>query len=223
MIRRSRIVATITAIVGAGFVATIVPHPSGARAAVCPAISYFGVGGANDSAGNTISYLYPDDMATTTIVAYPAQLTDSSAYAGAVALYNAITTRHAACPASSIVLRGYSLGAYVAGDVCDSVTWTTCQLVGDPRRPAVDGKGGILGQAPQYVITTYFGQLTKRPLRGFNPRRTEMCFTGDGVCDAVAVVDVASATTVATGIQNNHHRYGPGTVNYSDGKDHLLS
>lgn len=220
---RLRIVATMTAIVGVVGVAAAVAEPPEAQGAVCPTTSYFGVGGALDSAGNTISYLYPDDVATTTIVAYSAQLTDSSAYAGATALYNAITQRHAACPDSSIVLRGYSLGAYVAGDVCDSVAWTTCQLVGDPRRPLVNGKGGILGQAPQYVITTYFGQLTKRPLRGPNPRRTEICFVDDGVCDAVAVVDVASATTVATGIQNNHHSYRPRSVNFSDGQDHLVS
>ncbi|MCH5645484.1 cutinase family protein [Gordonia sp. ABSL49_1] len=223
MMNRSRILTVVTVLLIVVGLATAAPNIGRAHGATCPEVSYFGVGGAMDSAGHSISYLYPDDVATTTIVGYSAQMTDSSAYAGAVALYNAITVRHAACPDSRIVLRGYSLGAYVAGDVCDSVTWTTCELIGDPRRPVVNGKGGVLGQAPQIAITAFFGQFTKRPLRGPNSRRTEVCFVNDGVCDAVAVVDVASATTVAYGIQNNHHSYRPRTAGFSDGQDHLLS
>lgn len=217
-----RTVLAVSAVLASVLAGAVFAHPDAAAATGCPTVHYFGVGGSQDPNALNIARFYPDDVADTTSITYSAEISGASVAAGKRALTNAVNALLATCPQTTPVLRGYSLGALIAGDVCDQITATRCQLIADPRRPTVNGSGGILGAGNPGLIGSVAPTIGELSDRSPSSRRTEICLRGDGVCNAPRLDNVLGIVAAGVGIFFNHVGYTPAMAVYDDGGDHLI-
>lgn len=111
---------------------------------------------------------------------------DDSVAEGIATLDRAVRDFHAACPGARITISGYSQGAIVAGDELNALSRTSDiphhlingVLYGDPRRPGVNGPGGIETNLPTVVPG-----ITMKGPRGFGGLTVkEICNRNDGIC-----------------------------------------
>lgn len=153
-----------------------------------------GVGGSGDP---TSSHLPVPAGYTPVPWAAPGIPSDQSQAQGRAALSAAITRARAECPSRSITVVGYSAGAKVAGDVCDTRPAVHCTLIADPRRP-----GGIEANYPSLLP----GYTNAGP-RSTKPNETQVCASHDWVCDAPNVfADPVGAVQSAIGVVTGRHQ-----------------
>jgi dienelactone hydrolase len=137
-------------------------------------------------------------------VQYPADVirSDMSVAAGVRGTANAVARVRRDCPGAAVHVAGYSLGAWVAGDYCNTDPSVSCTLVADPRRP-----GGLASYLPDLPGITLGGA---RPAAG---NINSVCGEYDIICSAPANDPVrlaASALGYAAGIiGRSTHGYAP--------------
>ncbi|MDR2279833.1 MAG: PE-PPE domain-containing protein [Gordonia sp. (in: high G+C Gram-positive bacteria)] len=102
-------------------------------------------------------------------------------------LRRAARSFRARCPESHIRLVGFSQGALVTGNVCNTFDSdpvmsrnTSCVLYSDPRRPD-PVRPGVMATLPSFVPG--FPMMGPRP-QTRNIRVTQVCQTNDGICAA---------------------------------------
>lgn len=133
-------------------------------------------------------------------VAYPASLRPtyaSSVSAGRKALVSAAGARVKDCPASRIVLAGYSQGAHVIGDVLEVGSTTPLSAAASSRVAAVVLYGDPTFRAGEpFDVTTGTGQgwWPRRAggLEGFASRIRSYCLEGDLFCQSNLLGDASA-------------------------------
>ncbi|AYN31324.1 MULTISPECIES: PE-PPE domain-containing protein [Streptomyces] len=165
--------------------------------AACPDKMIFEVGGHLDkdataydrtNAGLPAGVAFTKIHYSASIAPFPGDTVsmDDSVAEGIGNLDRAVRDFHAACGGSHITISGYSQGAIVAGDELNALSKTddiphnqiNGVLYGDPRRPGVNGPGGIEGNIP-----TIIPGLSMKGPRGFGDLTVqEICNKNDGIC-----------------------------------------
>ncbi|GAB2668137.1 hypothetical protein GCM10027169_32510 [Gordonia jinhuaensis] len=210
-VRKSLLVAGVvgmfTTVVAGGAPASASPVP---KAPGCGPVHYFFVGGTSDPIGSEYRHFWPHDAGRTTVIEYPALLMQASWDVGAQLLRSSVAGYQVTCPTTALELRGYSQGAGIAGDVAEEMG-LAATLIADPRRPTdkETGRGGVIGVSDPSVLPQVSGGMPWRPNRTPDPLVTEICLTGDGICDSMGVHrgDPADSLETTFGWATKHTAY----------------
>ncbi|WP_336819288.1 cutinase family protein [Gordonia sp. MMO-8] len=194
-IRRSGILVLLAA----GLLSPMLPSNVGTASAApnCPQVMEFSTGGAAQPDGIRLGAMGKPVPADTqrTKVRYSASISPvggnisgaESTAEGERNLRRAARSFRARCPESHIRLVGFSQGALVTGNVCNTFDSdpvmarnTSCVLYSDPRRPD-PVRPGVMATLPSFVPG--FPMMGPRP-QTRNIRVTQVCQTNDGICAA---------------------------------------
>ncbi|SEE57631.1 PE-PPE domain-containing protein [Gordonia malaquae] len=194
-IRRSGILVLLAA----GLLSPMLPSNVGVTSAApsCPQVMEFSTGGAAQPDGIRLGAMGKSVPADTqrTKVHYSASISPvggnisgaESTAEGERNLRRAARSFRARCPESHIRLVGFSQGALVTGNVCNTFDSdpvmarnTSCVLYSDPRRPD-PVRPGVMATLPSFVPG--FPMMGPRP-QTRNIRVTQVCQTNDGICAA---------------------------------------
>ncbi|GEE03408.1 hypothetical protein nbrc107696_38540 [Gordonia spumicola] len=182
-----------------GIAATMAPIDAGSSygASNCPEVMEFSTGGAAQPDGirlGAMNKARPEGTARTK-VRYSASISPvggnisgaESTAEGERNLKRAARSFRARCPDSHIRLVGFSQGALVTGNVCNSFDSdpvmsrnTSCVLYSDPRRPD-PVRPGVMAMLPSFVPG--FPMMGARPETRHIPI-TQVCQSNDGICAA---------------------------------------
>lgn len=193
----------ISAALAASFTLLILPtvQATVAGAAPCAADYTVLVGGTGDPNSANVPF---QTIGQPVRVQYPADVVryDMSVAAGVKGTADAVAQVRRDCPSARVHISGYSLGAVVAGDYCNTDPSVSCTLVADPRRP-----GGLASYLPDLPGVTFGGA---RPAAG---NIASVCGEYDIICSAPANDPIrlaASALGYAAGIiGRSTHGYAP--------------
>jgi hypothetical protein len=145
------------------------------------------------------------------------QALDASVAEGTARLERAVRDHHAACPASRLVLAGYSEGAVVAGDVLQRFSrggdiphgLLNGVLYGNPRRPFGDGGlGGVAGGIETNVPTVLPG-VTMHGGQDYGDLAVRnVCNENDGICNSSNMItNLAAFANGLAGYAGGDHGY----------------
>jgi hypothetical protein len=142
---------------------------------------------------------------------------DASVAEGTAKLDRAVRDVHAACPATRLVLAGYSEGAVVAGDVLQNLARQSAiphgllngVLYGNPRRPFGDGgTGGVAGGIETNVPTILPGVTMKGGQDYGDLAVRDVCNENDGICNSTNMItNLAAFANGLSGYANGDHGY----------------
>ncbi|MDQ3785904.1 MAG: PE-PPE domain-containing protein [Actinomycetota bacterium] len=142
---------------------------------------------------------------------------DASVAEGTAKLDRAVRDFHAACPATRLVLAGYSEGAVVAGDVLERLARETAiphgllngVLYGNPRRPFGDGGvGGVAGGIETNVPTILPGVTMKGGQNYGGLAVRNVCNENDGICNSTNMItNLAAFANGLVGYASGDHGY----------------
>ncbi|WP_341258122.1 cutinase family protein [Gordonia malaquae] len=189
----------ILVLLAAGLLSPMLPARAGVTSAApnCPRVMEFSTGGAAQPDGIRLGAMgksVPTDTQRTR-VRYSASISPvggnisgaESTAEGERNLRRAARSFRARCPESHIRLVGFSQGALVTGNVCNTFDSdpvmsrnTSCVLYSDPRRPD-PVRPGVMATLPSFVPG--FPMMGPRP-QTRNIRVTQVCQTNDGICAA---------------------------------------
>ncbi|WP_353109276.1 PE-PPE domain-containing protein [Gordonia sp. (in: high G+C Gram-positive bacteria)] len=183
----------------AGLLLPLLPTNVGITSAApnCPRVMEFSTGGAAQPDGIRLGAMGKSVPADTqrTKVRYSASISPvggnisgaESTAEGERNLRGAARSFRARCPGSHIRLVGFSQGALVTGNVCNTFDSdpvmsrnTSCVLYSDPRRPD-PVRPGVMAMLPSFVPG--FPMMGPRP-QTRNIPVTQVCQTNDGICAA---------------------------------------
>lgn len=186
-------------LLAAGLLSPMLPSNVGVTSAApsCPQVMEFSTGGAAQPDGIRLGAMGKSVPADTqrTKVHYSASISPvggnisgaESTAEGERNLRRAARSFRARCPESHIRLVGFSQGALVTGNVCNTFDSdpvmarnTSCVLYSDPRRPD-PVRPGVMATLPSFVPG--FPMMGPRP-QTRNIRVTQVCQTNDGICAA---------------------------------------
>lgn len=131
-----------------------------------------------------------------------AKALDEAVAGGRAALAAAVDDFHTRCPASPMVITGYSEGALVAGDELEALARSGAiphdlvkgVLYGDPRREFGDGGVGGVAGGIETNLPTILPGVTMRGPRGFGDLAVhEICNENDGICNSANMITNALA------------------------------
>jgi hypothetical protein len=225
---RRRLAAVATALVAVAAALTV-PQVT-ASAAACPGTAVFetdGYGSGESLVNWNRSWFNANPPAGWQIVQVPYYAgvfpvvdrlaLDASVAEGTAKLDRAVRDFHAACPATRLVLTGYSEGAVVAGDVLERFARDTAiphgllngVLYGNPRRPFGDGgTGGIAGGIETNVPTILPGVTMKGGQNYGDLAVRNVCNENDGICNSTNMItNLAAFANGLVGYASGDHGY----------------
>lgn len=145
------------------------------------------------------------------------QALDASVAEGTAKLAEAVTSYHAGCPGTRLVLAGYSEGAVVAGDVLEQLSSTAAiphqqlagVLYGNPRRDFGDGgTGGVAGGIETNVPTILPGVTMHGGQRYGDLAVRNVCNENDGICNSTNMItNLAAFANGLVGYAQGDHGY----------------
>lgn len=172
-----------------------------ARAAGCPGVAYFAVGGTGDPYSTHVPGI--PRGAWVHRVGYPADVLqgDWSRHLAATRLDRAAWDMRHRCPGTHISVRAHSLGASAASLSTDG--WigtalarnTDVRLYGDPRRPGTRGEGGI-----ETVGLPHLPGYTMRGPHRWAPWIVDVCHVGNDIICSSPRPFASNPMLAATGI-----------------------